>query len=134
MCFRNPPQFGLNVLDGACKDANVCVQAIDHDGDGDQDLLVCGQTSLHLYRNNWPVVLLHERHRNSRSNATGHPRCADSRFVLMMASTSWCGSPLAGSRSPPDPGIWGPGPEPGIHFVLTPRGEPSRPETSTVTT
>ena len=32
-----------------------------------------------------------------------------------MASTSWCGSPVAGSRSPPDPGIWGPGPEPGIH-------------------
>ena len=54
--FRNAPEFGLNVLDGARKDANACAQAIDHDDDGDQDLLVCGQASLHLYRNNWPVA------------------------------------------------------------------------------
>ncbi len=54
--FRNAPEFGLNVLDGSRKDANACAQAVDYDDDGDEDLLVCGETSLKLYRNNSPVA------------------------------------------------------------------------------
>jgi FG-GAP-like repeat len=54
--FRSAPEYGLNVLDGARKDAAACAQAIDYDNDGDQDLLVCGETALKLYRNNFPTA------------------------------------------------------------------------------
>ena len=53
--FRSAPEYGLNVLDGARKDAAACAQAIDYDNDGDQDLLVCGETALKLYRNDFPT-------------------------------------------------------------------------------
>ena len=50
--FRKAPEFGLNVPIGAKKDNATCAQAVDYDDDGDEDLLVCAWTSLHLYRNN----------------------------------------------------------------------------------
>ena len=44
--FRDARKFGLTREVGA-----GCAQAADYDGDGWQDLLVCGVQSLHLYRN-----------------------------------------------------------------------------------
>jgi hypothetical protein len=45
--FTSAPSYGLDVEVGG-----MCVQAADFDRDGWEDLLVCGQTALHLYRNN----------------------------------------------------------------------------------
>lgn len=53
--FRSAPTYGLNVLDGARKDSASCAQAVDYDQDGDQDLLVCGERKLTLYRNDFPT-------------------------------------------------------------------------------
>ncbi|MDP9326693.1 MAG: VCBS repeat-containing protein [Actinomycetota bacterium] len=44
--FAAAPGFGLDVEVGG-----LCAQAADIDRDGWEDLLVCGQTGLHLYRN-----------------------------------------------------------------------------------
>jgi hypothetical protein len=44
--FRDAREFGLTEEVGA-----GCAQAADYDGDGWQDLLVCGAQALHLYRN-----------------------------------------------------------------------------------
>ena len=49
--FRKAPAFGLNKRISAAKDNTSCAQAVDYDNDGDEDLLVCGQKRLHLYRN-----------------------------------------------------------------------------------
>jgi hypothetical protein len=50
--FRRAPKFGLNKRISASKDNSTCAQSVDFDHDGDEDLLVCGQKRLHLYRNN----------------------------------------------------------------------------------
>lgn len=44
--FAAAPEFGIDVEVGG-----MCAQAADIDRDGWEDLLVCGQTGLHLYRN-----------------------------------------------------------------------------------
>ena len=49
--FRHAPEFGLDQPVGAPKDTPGCAQAVDFDGDGDQDLLVCGYKQMRLYRN-----------------------------------------------------------------------------------
>ena len=49
--FRHAPEFGLDQPIGAKKDNATCAQAVDYDGDGDQDLLVCGLKHLKLYQN-----------------------------------------------------------------------------------
>ena len=49
--FRRAPKFGLNKNISAKKDNASCAQAVDYDRDGDEDLLVCGEKRLHLYRN-----------------------------------------------------------------------------------
>ena len=49
--YRKAPEFGLNRRISASKDNASCAQAIDYDRDGDEDLLVCGQKRLRLYRN-----------------------------------------------------------------------------------
>ena len=48
--FRNAPRRGLNRGIGAQKDTPGCVQAVDFNRDGRQDLMVCGYKGLHLYR------------------------------------------------------------------------------------
>ena len=50
--FRHAPEFGLDQAIGAKKDNATCAQAVDYDGDGDQDLLVCAWKVLKLYQNN----------------------------------------------------------------------------------
>jgi len=49
--FRHAPEFGLDRPIGAKKDNASCAQAVDYDTDGDQDLLVCAWTKLHLFEN-----------------------------------------------------------------------------------
>ena len=49
--FRHAPQFGLDQPVGAPKGTPGCAQSVDFDGDGDQDLLVCGYRQMRLYRN-----------------------------------------------------------------------------------
>ncbi len=49
--FAKDTTRGLSVGIGAQKDNKACNQAVDYDGDGDEDLLVCAQTSMILYRN-----------------------------------------------------------------------------------
>jgi plastocyanin len=44
--FRDAPEFGLDAEVGS-----LCAYAVDYDRDGWEDLLVCGQTALRLYRN-----------------------------------------------------------------------------------
>jgi FG-GAP-like repeat len=53
--FRKAPEYGVNALDGARKDAASCAQPVDFDKDGDHDLLVCGEKALKLYRNDFPA-------------------------------------------------------------------------------
>jgi FG-GAP-like repeat len=48
--FVMDSQLGLATGAGALKDVNGCNQAVDYDSDGDQDLLVCGQKNLKLFR------------------------------------------------------------------------------------
>jgi FG-GAP-like repeat len=43
--------WGVNEAIGAPKDTEACLQAVDHDRDGDQDLLVCARDEMVLYRN-----------------------------------------------------------------------------------
>ena len=50
--YTRDPSFGLEQPIGAPKDSSSCVQGADYNGDGYEDLLVCGYTGLHLYRNN----------------------------------------------------------------------------------
>jgi hypothetical protein len=45
--FRPAPELGLDVAIGHGR----CVQALDHDDDGRQDIFVCGRDRLHLYLN-----------------------------------------------------------------------------------
>ena len=45
-------QYGLTQNIGAKKDNATCAQAVDYDGDADEDLLVCGMKKLKLYENN----------------------------------------------------------------------------------
>ena len=49
--FRRAPDFGLDLAIGAKKDNATCAQAADYNGDGDQDLLVCGWKKLYLFDN-----------------------------------------------------------------------------------
>lgn len=50
--FAKDSQLGLALGVGALKDVKGCAQAVDYDADGDQDLLVCGQKNLKLFRSN----------------------------------------------------------------------------------
>jgi hypothetical protein len=50
--FRKAPEFGLDRPIGAKKDTSSCAQAVDYNRDGHEDLLICGEKSVHLYRNN----------------------------------------------------------------------------------
>ena len=50
--FRRAPEFQLDRPIGAQKDTPGCTQAVDYDGDRDDDLLVCGYKAMKLYRNN----------------------------------------------------------------------------------
>jgi hypothetical protein len=49
---RAADSYGLNTAIGAQKDTPGCTQAVDFNGDADQDLLVCAYKSVKLYRNN----------------------------------------------------------------------------------
>ena len=49
--YSNQPAFGLDQPIGAPKDASSCAQGADYDGDGYQDLFVCGYEALYLYHN-----------------------------------------------------------------------------------
>jgi FG-GAP-like repeat len=49
--FRHAPGFGLDLPIGSKKDNATCAQAVDYNGDGDQDLLVCGWKKLFLFDN-----------------------------------------------------------------------------------
>ncbi len=49
--FRDAPEFGLDKEVGG-----YCAQAADYDGDGWEDLLVCGRKALKLYRNDGGVI------------------------------------------------------------------------------
>lgn len=48
--FTKDTALGLGTTIGAIKDTKGCTQAVDYDGDGDQDLLVCGQLGFKLYQ------------------------------------------------------------------------------------
>jgi hypothetical protein len=49
--FRSAPRFGLNVNVGGVGGFGTCVQAVDYNRDGWEDLLVCGKKGPRLYRN-----------------------------------------------------------------------------------
>ncbi len=49
--FTSEPSWGLSLPVGAEKDNHACNQAVDYNGDGKQDLLVCTTKSMYLYRN-----------------------------------------------------------------------------------
>jgi FG-GAP-like repeat len=49
--FRSAPEFGLNQQVGGLALSPGCQVAGDYDGDGYQDLLVCGKVGVHLYHN-----------------------------------------------------------------------------------
>jgi len=49
--FRNAPKYGLTEDIGGVLAVHSCVQAVDYDKDGWQDLLVCGKFRLHLFHN-----------------------------------------------------------------------------------
>ena len=50
--FRSAPEYGLDQTVGGLAQASGCQVAGDYDGDGYQDLLVCGKTGIHVYHNN----------------------------------------------------------------------------------
>ena len=49
--FSSAPAYGLDLTVGGLAQAPGCQDAGDYDGDGYQDLLVCGKTGIHVYRN-----------------------------------------------------------------------------------
>jgi hypothetical protein len=50
--FRSAPEYGLDQQVGGVAAIPGCVQAVDYDGDGDEDILDCARRGLRLYRYN----------------------------------------------------------------------------------